>query len=97
MIPPSAADHGSDDERDDGSNTEDRRRGLPMACSLLLLHRQFLLSVQPLLFLGKLLFSGNSSLLFFRCVTEQGMCLRGVHDEREHDEEDENKRFHGWK
>ena len=92
MVPPFAADGGSNDEREDGDDTENKCGGLPSACPLLLLNGEVLLSIQTLLFLGELLFGGNSSLSFLSGVAEQGMGLWGVHDEREHHEDDES--FH---
>ena len=69
-----------------------------MACALLLLNGEVLLSIQTLLLLGELLLGGNSSLSFFSGVAEQCVCLWGVHyEEREHHEDDENEMFHGWK
>ena len=70
MMSPSTANGGSDDKRDDGGNAKYTCDGLPSACPLLLLNGDVLLSVQPLLFLGKLSLDGNSSLSFFSGVSE---------------------------
>ena len=98
MIPPSAADGCSGDERESGDNTEDERRRLPSAREPLLLDGEAMLSVQPLFFLGELLLCGNSPLSLLGGVAKQCVCLWGVHDEeREHRRDDENEVFHGWK
>ena len=89
-MPPFAANGGSNDQGDDGDNSESKRHHLPPASTLLLLNREVLLSVQTLLFLGELLFGGNSSLSFFSGMAEQGICLWGVHEKREHHEDGEN-------
>ena len=92
IVPPFAANGGPDDECEHGNNAEDERRELPTTGPLLLLNGEVLLSVQSLLFLGELLFDGNSSLSFFGCVAEQGM---GFWREEEHHRcDDARESFH---
>ena len=93
-MPPSAADGGSYDERDDDSDTENERRRLPSTCSLLLLHGEVLLSVQLLLLLGELLFGGNSSLTLLSGVAEQGISVWRIDEKRRDHEHDADEGFH---
>ena len=95
-MPPSAADGGSDDECYDGDEAEYRCGGLPSTRPLLLLGGELLLSVETLLLLGDLLFSGDSSLSFFSGVAEQCVGPWRDDDEREHGEGDgDDEMFHG--
>ena len=93
-MPPSTTDGSSDDERDDGNNTENECCRLPMVCSLLLFSGQLLFRVQTLLFLGELLLDGNSSLPFLSGVAEQGMGMASRGEKHRGHEYDAGKSFH---
>jgi hypothetical protein len=102
MVPPSAADGRSDDERDDRGDTENERCCLPfgrefllrydglllVANEPLLLLGNLLLLPELLLGLGELLFSVFTSALLGGNVIEQRLRPRRADDEREHGEGD---------
>ena len=95
-MPPSAADGGSYDERNDGGNTENRCSDLPTVGPLLLLDGEMLLSIQTLLFLGQLLFDLLATFLFSGNVAEQGIdVLRSGKKHRGH-AHDADESFHMW-
>lgn len=94
MVPPPAADGGSEDERDHGNDAEDERRGLPAARPLLLFDGEMFLSVQPFAFLGELLLDSNSSPSFLSRVAEQCVSWWRGDEKRRGHEHDANEGFH---
>ena len=93
-MPPLAANGRADEERGEGGDPENERRGLPPVRPSRLLDGGPLLLVQSLPFVGKLLFHLLPTFFFGGNVTEQGTGSWGSDKEHRGHAHDAGESFH---